>query len=86
VRALRRLSAFLRDEDRRYLLATATAGIVLSFWIRESGERIHRLESRGWTPVDDLVTIGDLVRLEERLSGDALPPTAEEGQADRPAP
>jgi hypothetical protein len=44
--------------------------------------RVKALESRGWAPLDDVATVGDLVRLEEKLDGEPLPPEEERLEAE----
>ncbi len=57
-------------------------GISLCFVVAAVGtldHRVWRLEQRGWVPVDDVATVGDLIRLEARLCGDALEAQDDDG-------
>lgn len=51
------------------VVATALLLAGLETWVRLVGERLDRLEERGMVPVDDLVTVGDLIKLRAELAG-----------------
>jgi hypothetical protein len=50
--------------------------------------RIAALEARGWVPLDDVATVGDLVNMEGRLTPEEEPeaPPAPEGAEATPEP
>ncbi len=68
---MRRFLAWLRSEDGQYLMVSAAAAWAFQRFIQLTGAKITRLESRGWTPVDDTATLRDLERLRGELTNTA---------------
>lgn len=68
---LKRLVTYLRkaDTQRAINLALVTAGAAAAKRLFEEYHgRLAALEERGLVPIDDLATVGDLAKLEERVS------------------
>jgi hypothetical protein len=65
-----------------------TACLYLAQFIVQIGDRVGRLESRGWTPVDDVATLRDLDDLERRIDAAGVklyhPEAAEPGEDPAP--
>jgi len=79
-----RLRAELSSPRAQMMLGALLVSQGIRLLAQSADGRISALESRGWVPQDDVATIGDLIKLEERLGGEALEPTDEEDPATAP--
>jgi hypothetical protein len=79
---VRKAAAWLADDRKTVPFAIVVGVALLKFGLEGLERRVSALESRGWVPVDDLATVGDLVNLEGRLTagGEVIEASAEEVQ------
>jgi hypothetical protein len=69
VRALAWVRAKLDDPRAQFAVGAGLVTLGLDLLVRNIGGRLELLESRGWTPMDDVATVGDL----EQLRADVVP-------------
>jgi hypothetical protein len=81
---MRRFLDWLSDPKRSMALGIGLTSVGLDLVFRGIQRRLDSLESRGWTPIDDVATVNDLNELERRVARSGLRPADEPGEDPAP--